>query len=79
MGMGPRAAHAGRHGADTLTPYYRGHTGLAMLQVSVTNGLTGILLLICTDRTHRSDAPLRTGTRVAFLVSGDRTWATSTS
>ena len=40
--------------ADTLTTYYRGHAGLAMVQVYVANGLTGILLLIFVAALHNA-------------------------
>src|ERR1043166_553407 len=40
--------------ADTLTTYYQGHAGLAMLQVYVANGLTGVLLLIFVAALHNA-------------------------
>ena len=59
--------------ADTLTMYYRGHTGLAMLQVYVTNGLTGILLLIFVAALHNAfrsaDAESST-TSTVLLMAG---------
>jgi hypothetical protein len=40
--------------ADTLTTFYQGHAALAMLQVYVANGLTGVLLLIFVAALHNA-------------------------
>src|SRR5947209_10644358 len=40
--------------AETLITYYEGHADLAMLQVYVTNGLTGMLLLLFVAALHNA-------------------------